>query len=1105
MIVITTFGDVCAAERSAIKAPDGFTVTLFADDDLAHDIHCLTIDSRGRITVAGLGYIKILTDTDADGVADTATLFVEPPATGVQGMFWHGNDLLVVAGEGLLRYRDRDGDDKADGLPDVLLKIKTGGEHHAHSIQRGPDGWWYLIAGNDTGVDAKYVTLPSSPIKQPQAGVMYRLKPDISGGGEVVTDGLRNAYDFAFNRTGDIFTFDSDDERDVTLPWYRPTRVFQLLPGSNAGWVTRSWKRPDDFLDMPPVVAAAGRGSPTGVVCYQHRQFPEKYRECLFALDWTFGRVLALPLARSGSAWKAEPQLFLSAADDHGFAPTDAEVGVDGSLFVSVGGRGTRGGVWRISYPAGRSDKRASEDLDDAASVAEQLTACLTAPQPLCSWSRAKWQPLAKKLGRDPFLEAANNNSLLPGVRQRAIEILTEMFGGLIDDEAAALATATPKEIRARAIWSFGRTHANPLNAKTVKAFLEESDPFVGRAALEALLQAERVSDWSELVNGLSQQLASEDRFNRMTAARLVVKLEKEDFQKLSQLITKLGWPAAIANSVGYLPRSAASTTYALKIGVLVLEGKQPAAVKYDAARLVQLALGDVVPPSGVVPALEAYVGRADLSAFERELDPLRIRLCDTFPTGDANVDRELARALAMLAPANTKLLDKVLVKITDDSDPVEDIHYLLVASRIPITRNRPQAEAIARGLVRLELKIAARKLNQDLNWDDRVGELYKELARIDPDLPDMIVAQPDFGRPGHVLFLSQLPADLVPRVIDSYVKAIKAEADYPWTNEVLFVIGESKLPEHRELIRQQFEQFKVRGAVLVVLSAKPEERDREKYVEGLDESRTEVLAACVDALTKLEKGTKPAEQFALVRAIRRLGADAKEYPIRDKIAKLLYRNHDRDLGFVFGVAGHRPQNEAIQRWSEYLTKKYPGEATRQLGGDAETLTWLKEQLATVNWAAGEAIRGRQLFEKRACAQCHGGRKGLGPDLAGVTSRFSREDLFIAIALPNRDVSPRFQTTQVETKRGKVHTGLIVYESAEGFLLRNSTNQTVRIETSDIELRRTLPQSLMPVGLIKDFRQTDFADLLAHLKSLTNSTASATSSSMETSALIPKR
>lgn len=166
----------------------------------------------------------------------------------------------------------------------------------------------------------------------------------------------------------------------------------------------------------------------------------------------------------------------------------------------------------------------------------------------------------------------------------------------------------------------------------------------------------------------------------------------------------------------------------------------------------------------------------------------------------------------------------------------------------------------------------------------------------------------------------------------------------------------------------------------------------------------------------------------------------------------------------------------------------FPAESARALGGDAETLTWLTEQLALVDWTAGDVERGRQLFEKRSCAQCHGGRRGLGPDLAGVTSRFSRQDLFVAIALPNRDVSTRYQTTLFETKRGKVHTGLIVYESAEGFLLRNSTNQTIRIETSDIETRRTLPQSLMPGGLLKDFRSADFADLLAYLKSLGRST-----------------
>ncbi len=1106
LVLLIVSAAASPAAEPSLKAPEGFQVALFADDDLAHDIHSLTIDTRGRITVAGNGFIKILIDSDGDGRADKAELFAEGPAIGVQGMCWHGSDLLAVGGEGLLRFRDRDDDDKADGPPDVLLKLKCGGEHHAHSIQRGPDGWWYLIAGNDSGVDAKYVTMSNAPIKQPESGVLYRLKPDISGG-EVVTHGMRNAYDFAFNRMADPFTFDSDDERDVSLPWYRPTRVIQLLPGSHAGWMTRSWKRPDTFLDMPPIVAAAGRGSPTGVVCYQHQQFPEKYREALFVLDWTFGRVLALPLVRNGSAWKTEPTLFLSAAGDHGFAPTDAEVGPDGSLFVSVGGRGTRGGVWRVSYPSravprpsgsgpGNSDRplpngRGTENLSDDASASDKLAACLTVPQPLASWSRARWQPLARQLGREPILEAANNDALLPAVRLRAIDILTELFGGLDPFEATELSKATPAEVRAKAIWSLGRTHANPLDMNVAKTFLGDSDPLVNRMALEAILSADVGSDWSPLLEGLVKQLGSDDRFNRLTASRLLVRLDPASFQSLSQAAVKSGWQTTLMYAVGYLPRSTASTKYALKVSLSILEGDHPPALKLQAARLLQLALGDMVSAGGV-PAFEAYSTKLDLSPFERDLDPLRVKLAETFPSGDAEVDRELSRAIAMLSLANTKLLDKVLAKITDDSDPVEDIHYLLVATRIPIPRNRAQAETIARGLVRLETKIVARKMTQDLNWDDRVGELYREAAKLDNELADQLVAQPEFGRPGHVLFLSRLPQDLLPKVIDSYVKAVSDNADYPWNNDVVFLIGESKKPEHRELLRRQFEQFKIRGAVLVILAQQPEERDRDKFVEGLDESRLEVLTACADALAKFSPSQSPAEQIALLRTLRRLGSDPKEFPIRDKVAKLLSRNLSREFGFVFGQPGYRPQPEAIQRWTDFLTEKYPAEAAHALGGDTETLTWLTEQLALVDWPSGDPERGRKLFEKRSCAQCHGGRQGLGPDLAGATSRFSRNDVFIAIALPNRDVSTRYQTTLIETKQGKVHTGLIVYESAEGILLRNTTNQTLRIETRDIETRRTMPQSLMPGGLLKEFRSADFADLFAYLKSLSGAATPAT-------------
>lgn len=281
-----------ADQRIGITVPEGFRISLFADDDMAHNIYSMTVDSRGRVAVSGPGYVRLLIDGDGDGRADEVRQYADGPASGAQGLCFDGPDLICTGDAGLIRYRDRDGDDRADGPPEQLHRFRTGSEHHVHAVRRGPDGWWHVLAGNSTGVTAAEATLASSPIHRPQAGTLLRFSPDFSES-EIVADGYRNAYDFAFHAGGDVFVYDSDGERDVSLPWYRPTRVFMALPGTNAGWASRSWKRPAGFLDMPPVVGAFGRGSPTGVACYRHDAFPAPYRDAVFVLDWTFGRVIA--------------------------------------------------------------------------------------------------------------------------------------------------------------------------------------------------------------------------------------------------------------------------------------------------------------------------------------------------------------------------------------------------------------------------------------------------------------------------------------------------------------------------------------------------------------------------------------------------------------------------------------------------------------------------------------------------------------------------------------------------------------------------------------------------------------------------------------------
>ncbi len=1070
-----------SAEELGVKVVDGFTVELYADDDLAHDIHCLTFDSLGRPVVSGIGYVKILEDLNGDGRADHAKEFVDGPKTGAQGMYFHGRDLLCIGDGGLIRYRDRNGDDRADGPPDMFVRTKTGNEHDVHAIRRGPDGYWYVIAGNMSEITERYVTLPTSPVTKPRAGSLLRFTPDLKAA-EVISHGYRNAYDFDFTSSGDLFTFDSDGEPEMSLPWYRPTRLFHLTLGSDCGWHSKTCLHPNHFLDMPPVVGDFGRSSPTGIVSYRHTQFPEAYRGALFIEDWTYGRIWALPLAPNGSSWAARPILFMSAVGEHGFAPTDIDVGPDGALYVTVGGRGTRGGVYRITAngPAVPSPRPLA-----GMSPIEKRREVLTAPQPLSSWSRARWEPIAAELDANLFLEAVRDPSLSLEERVRTIEILTERYQGIDAVTLSRLPDDTPWQVLARAAWSQGRTALGRPDAAFLTRCVATGNPQVQRAALEAMLSAEK-SHYEALIPAISQGLASLDRGVRQAAARVLTRVPGETYGKIAQLTLPRGWQATIPLALGLAWRKEAFSPYAVDIATRVLQGDFSPGMKLEAARLLQIGLGDLVPPTEEGPEVfQGYASRIDLSPRQQELEALRGALAEIFPTGIDLVDEELSRAIAMVGPSQEKLLTKVLAKINNESSPTLDIHYLIVASRMPAERSAPQREMIAAGLLALETKVKSRKMVQDAGWDDRILETFEALVARDQGLPLAILEHPTFGEPGHVQFVSELPDDKFATAIEAFAKRIEANPDYPINSDIVFLLAASGEPRMLNMLRERFDDLSLRPAILTALSEMPLEEDRERFLTGMESAPVDLLAECAKALALMKPGSPETarENVTLLRVLRRVGTEGQDREVRDQVAELLGRNLGTNFGYLNGRDGDS-QAEPIARWSELVQQKYPDEMARQSGGSTQDLDQLKTLLASVPWENGRVDLGEKLFTTRACIQCHGARKALGPDLRGAANRFSKLDLFIAIAMPSRDVSPRYQTTMVETKDGKIFSGMIVYEAVDGLVLRNSTNQSFRIEAKDIEQRKTMATSLMPNGLLQGMTPADVADLYAYLRSL---------------------
>ncbi|MHB8952161.1 MAG: DUF7133 domain-containing protein [Pirellulaceae bacterium] len=1059
-----------------LTVPEGFEFSLYADDELAHDIYSMTVDSAGRVVVSGAGYVRILLDEDADGVAESFQTFTDGPITGAQGMFFDGHDLVCTGDGGVLRYRDRNADGRADGPAEVLFPLKTGGEHFAHSIHKGPDGWWYLLVGNFAQITDKDVTRAQSPVRVPEAGVLMRFTPDFSAS-EVVADGFRNPYDFDFHPLGDLFTFDSDEEREVSLPWYRPTRVFQILPGYHAGWVTTSWIRPEGYPDMPPVAVHCGRSSPTGVICYRHHRFPERYHGALFVLDWTFGRVLTVSLTPRGSTMSGTIETFLAAEGQFGLAPTDIAVTPEGDLLLCVGGRGTRGSVYRIRYRGEMSSGAEAQ----AARGTDPLTRCLTAPQPLASWSRAQWEPVARHAGRAALVAAVRDRQRPWSQRVRAIEVLVELFGGLDTDTIAELSEDPFPPVRARAAWSLGFQASDAQSWVNEVPYLDDDDAQVVRVALESLLWRAGDRNMIQLLPRLRRLLAAPDCRVRQAAAKVVARCDVQLRADLIDSMRQDSLPAQTALLLGLTERSRQVQTTAFEFALQTLATTSDPALLLEAVRLAQQALGDVGKSGSFPSALNGYANTHDLSDYGASAVTI---LEGRFPTGQSTIDHELARLIAMIPADSAGLVEKIVRQLNAETSPVDDIHYLIVLSRLISPRTAQQRQHVARALVQLDSKLESGKLPQDLNWDLRVGEMYSELVRRDPLLPEAVIDQADFGRPGHILFTRDLSEDLKTRATDRVVAYLEAHSQTAWTGEIITLLATSAELRHRALVRQRFDDPSLQGAVILALANAPDVRDRKRYIQGLTSPDFAVVRASVTALERLPASEDADSQFALLYALRRLGADRQESTLRERVERLLLHNLGPADESAVAAAQSDPQLAAVIRWTASLRQRFPDEAQQYLRSEKEEQARVQAILTQVDWDAGEVDRGRALFQKHSCSSCHNTRTAVGPDLTGVAKRFSRDDLFTALLFPNRDVSPRYHTTLVETSRGKILSGLVIYESVDGLMLRDSTNQTIRIESSDIDSRRQLPTSLMPSGLLDSLQPSEVADLYAFLQTL---------------------
>lgn len=450
-----------ATDPSAITVPEGFKVELIRSSQPGEDSWVsMAFDSEQRITLGKekKGLLRLTLSGSGDQKIET----IEDSLLECRGLLYAHGALFANANnsKGLYRLRDLDGDGNFEEKTE-LLHTEGGVGHGRNHIKLGPDGKIYIAHGNNVLLPANLS--PKSPLKNygndqlipnPWDGTMFDGNVELPAGHilrmnadgsevELLAGGLRNPLDIAFNRDGELFTFDADMERDVGTPWYMPTRVLHVVPGADFGWRRGTGRFPAEYIDTLPSVIDIGLSSPTATFFGHGAKFPKKYQDAYFIMDWSYGRIIAVHLQPKGASYTGEQETFISGRP---LNVTDGVIGPDGAMWFITGGRGTQSGLYRVSYSGdiaamspvviSKEDKK----KHDLRLKLERLAAKPPAAEQKAAW----FQAFALVGSEDPFIS------------QAARRVMEEIPPTMWREEAFRETTGLPAIVRCLALLRIG-------------------------------------------------------------------------------------------------------------------------------------------------------------------------------------------------------------------------------------------------------------------------------------------------------------------------------------------------------------------------------------------------------------------------------------------------------------------------------------------------------------------------------------------------------------------------------------------------------------------------------------------------------------------------
>jgi putative membrane-bound dehydrogenase-like protein len=348
---------------STFELEPGFKIDLIAAEPLISDPVDMEIDEFGRLYVVemhgypldktGTGVIKLLSDSDGDGLMDKSIVFADGLTLPNSIMRWK-KGVIITDAPNLVYLEDTNGDGKSD-IRDTMLTgfALSNPQHNLNSPLLGLDNWIYLAHEGtvttetyqeefgDEGTEIYYPSRPAKPrLAKNASGRSVRFKPD-----EFLLEETSSKTQFghAFDSWGHHLLVSNANH---IIQEVIPATYLKRNPGLVIADATESLSDHGQAAEVFPITKNPQHQlltdigvitSACGIISYQGGAFPSTFENTCFVAEPVSNLIHIDKLKDTGTTFVAgrmrSNKEFLASTDSW-FRPVNMYTGPDGALYV---------------------------------------------------------------------------------------------------------------------------------------------------------------------------------------------------------------------------------------------------------------------------------------------------------------------------------------------------------------------------------------------------------------------------------------------------------------------------------------------------------------------------------------------------------------------------------------------------------------------------------------------------------------------------------------------------------------------------------------------------------------------------------------------------